>query len=479
MIFNSLTYLLLLSVVVLLYWILPYRARLLLILLSSLTFYGFWRIEFVPVMMFSVFTDYWVARSMQGKPINVRKYLLWLSLTVNFGLLFYFKYLIFFSENVIGIANIIGIEIDPLLLYIVLPLGISFYTFQTISYTVDVYRGIIKPENDFVLYSCYVTFFPQLVAGPVLRAAEVLHQFSNRIPFSFSHLVIGSRRVLYGLFLKVVLADNIAPMVDQGFSMPIQAISALDVWTLSFLFGFQIYFDFSAYSHIAIGSARMLGICFPENFNFPYLATSPKDFWRRWHISLSSWIRDYLYLPLAGIKFHDRSIGGLSSATSGSHHVKPLFLTWGIMGFWHGANWTFLLWGLYHALIISVYRLIEPYTKSLPKVVRWWGGVSLTLPFMMLAWIPFRAESLDRTFMMWSKVVDPVSYTWLGMRENTYLIAALILLFLFTTYFLKETMLKKYDVIFVFVRDLIVLPVIFFMVFVFFRPINQFIYFQF
>lgn len=343
MIFNSITYLVFLPVVVLLYWILPYRSRLILIFGASLTFYGFWRVEFLPLLLLSVSVDYLVARRMPSSTDYGRKRLLLVSLFVNLGLLFYFKYLIFFADNAIGFANLLGIEIDPIALKIILPLGISFYTFQTISYTVDVYRGLIKPEKDFILYGCYVTFFPQLIAGPVLRAAEVMHQFARRVPFSWDDITAGSWRVLFGLFLKVVLADNIAPFVDSGFAMPVSTMSAIDVWTLAFIFGFQIYFDFSAYSHIALGSARMMGICFPENFNFPYIATSPKDFWRRWHISLSSWIRDYLYLPLAGIKVHGRSVGGLANATVDKKHQKALFFTWAIMGLWHGANWTFLV----------------------------------------------------------------------------------------------------------------------------------------
>ena len=201
---------------------------------------------------------------------------------------------------------------------------------------------------------CY--FFPQLIAGPILRAKEVLNQFKRENKFNFDYIIIGSRRVLYGLFLKVVIADNIAPLVDSGFKIPIETLSAIDVWTLAFLFGFQIYFDFSAYSHIAIGSARMIGITFPENFNFPYLSISPKEFWKRWHISLSSWVRDYLYLPLTGQKFREVSVGGLSDATIYKKDYKPLFITWGLMGLWHGANWTFVIWGIYHAILIFIYR---------------------------------------------------------------------------------------------------------------------------
>ena len=481
MIFNSLTYLLLLAVVVALYWNLPYRARLLLVFSSSLTFYGFWRVEFLPVLLLSTVVDWWVAQQMPDLPERQRFFLLLISLTVNLGLLFYFKYLIFFSENAIGFANLMGAEIDPIALNIVLPLGISFYTFQTISYTVDVYRRFIEPERDFILYACYVTFFPQLVAGPVLRAAEVIHQFAHRAAFSADHVLVGTRRILYGLFLKVVLADNIAPLVDAGYSMPLETMSALDVWTLAFLFGFQIYFDFSAYSHIALGSARLMGIVFPENFNFPYLASSPKDFWRRWHISLSSWIRDYLYLPLAGVKVHDRSIGGLGTATAERKHTKSLFFTWAIMGLWHGANWTFLLWGIFHAVVISMYRLIEPGTRTLSRWLRWWGGLALTLPVMMLAWIPFRAESLSDTFAMWQKIFQPSAYTWLGMRENTYLITALILLGVFATYAVREKILPRVCAMRfgVAVIDIGVIAVMMALVIVFLRPINQFIYFQF
>jgi D-alanyl-lipoteichoic acid acyltransferase DltB (MBOAT superfamily) len=448
---------------------------------ASLVFYGFWRIEFLPVMFASVVVDFLVARRMPAATDRGRKHLLLTSLVVNLGLLFYFKYLIFFAENAVGVANLLGADIDPFVLHIILPLGISFYTFQTISYTVDVYRGFIEPEEDFVLYACFVTFFPQLVAGPVLRAAEIIHQFAHRVPFSWDDIAVGSRRILYGLFLKVVLADNIAPLVDAGYAMPVATMSALDVWTLAFLFGFQIYFDFSAYSHIALGSARLMGIRFPENFNFPYLATSPKDFWRRWHISLSSWIRDYLYLPLAGIKVHDRSVGGLGNATVDKVHTKSLFFTWAIMGLWHGANWTFLLWGVYHAIIIFLYRIVEPSTRGLNGSVKWIGGLVLTLPLMMLSWIPFRAESLTAAFNMWRKILEPNAYMSIGMRENVYLVAAIILIGILLTYSVKEKLLPKVqrDRWLIFVGDTSIIALVVALVIVFLRPINQFIYFQF
>jgi D-alanyl-lipoteichoic acid acyltransferase DltB (MBOAT superfamily) len=456
-----------------------------LIFLSSLVFYGFWRVEFLPVMLLSVITDYIVAWKIhQVTERKIKKRFLLISLFINLGLLFYFKYLLFFADNTIGLMNFVGIEADPLLLSIILPLGISFYTFQTISYTVDVYRGVIEPEKDFVIYGCYVTFFPQLVAGPILRAAEVIHQFTKRPPFNWANIAIGSRRILYGLFLKVVLADNIAPLVDSGFAQPVSALSAFDVWTLAFLFGFQIYFDFSAYSHIALGSARLMGISFPENFNFPYLASSPRDFWRRWHISLSSWIRDYLYLPLAGIRVHDSSIGGLATAASIQHSELKnwaLVMTWAIMGLWHGANWTFIIWGLYHAAFILLYRLTVPWFSNLSHTIQRLGGWVITLVIVMLGWIPFRAQNITDTLAMYLKIFQPTEYLWLGLRENTYIIAALILMAIIFTYLTKTYLmpLLRQRVWLILIIESLVFSVIIGLIFVFLRPINQFIYFQF
>jgi len=480
MIFNSLTYLLFLLSVVVLYWVFPYRARLLLIFSASLTFYAFWKIEFVPVMLLSVVIDYFAALKIAKTQGIEKKRWLYLSLFCNLGLLFYFKYLIFFAENAIGLVNLMGLQVDPIALKIILPLGISFYTFQTISYTVDVYRGFIKPEQDFILYGCYVTFFPQLIAGPVLRAVEVIGQFRCRPEFQWDNIAIGLKRILYGLFLKVVLADNIAPLVDTGFLIPADAMSALDVWTLAFLFGFQIYFDFSAYSHIALGSARLMGFHFPENFNFPYLASSPKDFWSRWHISLSSWIRDYLYLPLAGVKVHDRSTGGLATETT-MKRDRALFVSWTIMGLWHGAHWTFVLWGFYHAVVIYIYRLLPEFSFNIKQVWMSLLGLMVTFPIMMLSWIPFRADSLEETFIMWGRVFDLSAYSSLGMRENVYLVAAVVTLGVFLTYLIQQKIFMRYkhNSVFKNTVEIILLSLMIPLVLIFLRPINQFIYFQF
>ena len=476
MIFNSITFFIFLPLVVILYWTLSRNLRLLLIFISSLVFYGFWRVEFIPVMLFSVIADYFIALKMMTANELIKKRLIFLSVFINLGLLFYFKYLIFFANNAIGFLNILGFELDPIFLKIILPLGISFYTFQTISYSVDVYRGFIRPEKNFILYASYVTFFPQLVAGPVLRASEVIHQLSERAVFSLKVFSKGIKRIIYGLFLKVVLADNIAPFVDSGFSMAVTDYSALDVLTLSFLFGFQIYFDFSAYSHIAIGCALLMGIHFPENFNFPYLSSSPKDFWKRWHISLSSWIRDYLYLPLTGTKVVNKSTGGII-ANSTKNTDKALSTSWSIMGLWHGANWTFVVWGIYHALFIFIHRkIVASGINFLKNKILIIIGSMATLPIMMIGWIPFRANSLSDTFIMWSKLFSIENYTFLSMRENIYIVTFFILLGMYIVYFSRY--LVKYIHNSILLKGLLY-ALMLVLILIFLRPINQFIYFQF
>ncbi len=481
MLFNSLTYLIFLLIVVILYWLLPLRSRLYLIFFSSLVFYGFWRIEFIALLLLSTFVDWFVSIKIYKSAQKNKSKLLILGVSFNIALLFYFKYLIFFTSNLIGFANFFGLHIDQFVTNIILPLGISFYTFQTISYTVDVYRGHQKPEKDFITYACYVTFFPQLVAGPILRASEVIPQFKIRPKLNYEIISNGLRLIFCGLFLKVVLADNISTMVDEGFLAPAYLMSAWDVWTLSFLFGFQIYFDFSAYSHIAIGTASLMGLNFPKNFNFPYLSTSPREFWKRWHISLSSWIRDYVYLPLAGAKVINSSEGGMPVSLTEKKKIKSLFLTWGIMGFWHGANWTFFLWGIYHAIIIASYKFMKNYIKIKNKLFASLFGFILTLPLMMLSWIPFRAASLEDTFVMWLHIINPYSYNSFGMRENVYLITFLLLVGIVINFIYFDKILpilRKSKVIY-FSLHLTFFSFLTALVFIFLRPVNQFIYFQF
>lgn len=485
MIFNSVTFILFLSLVLMLYWLLPRTIRLWMLLIASCVFYGFWRWEYLSVLFASAITDYFVARAIGATPEEnkrKRKGLLMISLVVNLGLLFYFKYLFFITANTNSFLELLNINYNIPVMNVLLPFGISFYTFETISYTVDVYRGLIKPEKSFLNYGLFVTFFPKLVAGPIQRASELLVQLKQKPTFRVAFINDGLKRILYGLFLKVVLADNIAPLVDEGFAANVDTLSAIDVWTLAFLFGFQIYFDFAAYSHIAVGAAKMMGIVIPENFNFPYISSSFKDFWKRWHISLSSWIRDYLYLPLAGVKVaRTTGTGGIGEEVTQRKKNIVLFLTWAIMGLWHGANWTFVLWGLYHATLIFFERIIRPYSQKSKIVGSRFVGYFVTLPLVMLSWIPFRAIDLSTAFAMMGKVFIPQKYLFYSFRENTYLIALLMMLLFWISYYATkyiEPILERKTVP-GFIINCIKFAILVGFVFTFLRPISQFIYFQF
>ena len=372
MLFNSLTYLLFLIVVVAIYWQLPPRPRLWLVFAASCVFYGFWRLEFLPLLLFSAVMDYGLARWIDGTQNNRRrKRLLIVSIVANLSILFFFKYLIFFRDATYSVAALAGYHPGFVELKIILPLGISFYIFATISYVIDVYRREFPAERDLLLYACFVVYFPHLVAGPILRARSLIPQLRDRPRFELSMVTTGIARIVAGLFLKVVLADPIGQTVNDGFARAASSLTGTDSWTLAFLFGFQIYFDFAAYSSIAIGSALVMGIALPENFDWPYLAATPRSFWRRWHISLSTWIRDYVYLPMAGAyrRQGNDAIGANASAPQAGlpreQRTLPLFATWALMGLWHGANWTFVVWGVYHAAMVWLHRQFSAAGRAL------------------------------------------------------------------------------------------------------------------
>lgn len=483
MLFNSWGYLLFLALGVGLHWLLPHRFRIHLLAILSICFYAMWRWDFCLLMVFSAWVDY-VASSRIAAAENkrTRKHWLWASLIVNLGLLVFFKYTYFLYANLQAMGGLFGVGMPDLALGILLPLGISFYTFQTISYTIDVYRKVQTPAQSFPAFLTYVTFWPQLIAGPVLRAGEVLPQLISERKFQRSDFFYGLERILWGLFKKVVLADQIAGFVDKAFSAPAQGFTGFDVWVATFLFGFQIYFDFAGYSDVAIGSARMMGIRFPENFNWPYMALSPKDLWQRWHISLSSWIRDYLYLPLTGQRYQTKSLGGIAvAAESGrNRRIGALFLTWFIMGLWHGAGWTFALWGIYHAIFITVYRSVNM-LRLLPTrrpAIAW----VLMLPISMASWILFRAESLEQALLLYGKLLDPRAYD-LGnrlMSGDSYLLAVALVLGMLGIFLIKHLMEKDkwgwWPL--AFGRGLAAATAVF-LILVYLRPIRQFIYFQF
>lgn len=486
MLFNSINYAVFLILSVTLTWVSPKEIRKWIVLAASLYFYGSWKIEFLLLIVFSAFIDYFFSISIFEETDQVkRKLLLFCSLSINIGLLIYFKYTYFLAENINSVLELIGasgkgIEVSK----IILPLGISFYTFLSISYTIDVYRRLFAPVRNFPLYLTYVMFWPHMIAGPILRACELIPQLTeNQFRPSVDGLTKGFQKILLGLFLKVVLADELAPLVDEAFKADAAKLSGIDVWTMAYAFGFQIYFDFAGYSLIAIGSAQLINVKFPENFNWPYLASSPREFWKRWHITLSSWIRDYLYLPLTRKKYHDRSSGGIDvegNKSSSLMAVTALFVTWFVMGLWHGASWNFAFWGIWHAVCIFCYRMIHGLDllgtrPVLRRVVGW----SATIPIIMLGWIPFRAGSLDKSIELLSKVMDVTQYARLSFRENFYLFVLCILVgMLLLPLFYKWRKGLSHRVARLAVNS-VAYAVLFFLTFIFFKVTNQFIYFQF
>ncbi|MGB8398415.1 MBOAT family O-acyltransferase [Bradyrhizobium sp.] len=483
MLFNSVSYVLFLVGVTAAFWLTGPRWRVWLLLAASAAFYGLWRPEFLLLVAFSAAVDFYLALKI-GAEHRAPRRRLWVvcSVSVNLLLLGYFKYAYFIAGNLEAIARLLGAEWSIRLGTIILPLGISFYTFLSISYTIDVYRGLCAPVRNFAVYLTYVMFWPHMVAGPILRANELIPQLVSTSRFDLDRVAGGVKRILFGLFLKVGPADHLAPFVDDWFLMSPASLSALDVWTMAFAFGLQIYFDFAGYSMIAIGSARLLGVHFPENFNWPYLATSPRAFWKSWHITLSSWIRDYLYLPLCGARFRDRSEGGLETdlVRPGSLRLTgALFATWGVMGLWHGAAWTFVLWGLWHAAFIWIYRITAPLATRLPDRLRSLIGWGVTVAVSMLGWILFRSRSVEDAFSLLGRVCDRHAYASLGFRESAYLLVAVLfagmLALHFAFRFLANPKLSRSRR----VMDTMAIAVSAFLVFILLRPVSLFIYFQF
>ncbi|MBL9102289.1 MAG: MBOAT family protein [Myxococcales bacterium] len=383
--FNSITYLLFLLGTLAAFFALPRGARMALLVAASLAFYGAWSVPLTGLIVVSAIVDYAAARAIDGAGTRLRRRLwLVLSLTVNLGLLGFFKYAGFMREN---LAWLLGWPPAGEALEVVLPPGISFYTFQTMSYTIDVYRGALRPSRSFVKFLLYVSFFPQLVAGPIERAGHLLTQFDHAVRQRCSpeNLAIGGRMIVWGIFKKVCLADTCARLVDPVYSAP----GAFDGWTLlvaTYAFTLQIYFDFSAYSEVARGSARLFGVDLMRNFDQPYLSRNISEFWRRWHISLSTWFRDYVYLPLGG------SRGGKWLT------LRNLVITMFLSGLWHGAAWNFVLWGLYNGLLLLLHALLRG-TAGVRGLMRGLGGLGPTLSVLftfhlvVLGWVLFRVEA--------------------------------------------------------------------------------------
>lgn len=430
MLFNSIDFAVFLPVVFIIYWFIfakKLKLQNFFIVLSSYLFYGWWDWRFLSLIFFSTCVDFYIGkRLLTEEKIKSRKVLLWTSIFVNLSFLGFFKYYNFFIDNFNSAFTIFGSDISISSLTIVLPVGISFYTFQTLSYTIDVYNRKLEPTRDFVAFSAFVSFFPQLVAGPIERATNLLPQFYRTRRFDYHQAVDGLRQVLWGFFKKIVIADNCAEYANLIFNNS-ENYGGSTLLLGALFFTFQIYGDFSGYSDIAIGVSKLFGFNLMQNFAFPYFSRDMAEFWRRWHISLSTWFRDYLYFPLGG------------SRGSKIMQVRNTFIIFLVSGFWHGANWTFLFWGLLNAIYFLPLLLFNLNRSNLEIVAsnklfpsfKELLQIFATFMLAMIAWIFFRSESLTHAFTILSQIFSPSLFT-LPEISNSYIIV-ILLIFIFVT----------------------------------------------
>ena len=394
MLFHSYEFIIFLPIVFILYWTVlinktKYQNALLLI--SSYIFYGWWDWRFLILIFLSSLADYLIGIKIEESLIKHRRQIfLYTSIIINIGTLFIFKYANFFIDNLITSLVSIGIEATPLTLNIILPLGISFYTFQTLSYSIDIYHRKIKATHNFITFATFVSFFPQLVAGPIERAANLLPQFNNNRAFDYKNTVDGMRQILWGLFKKVVIADNCAVVVNLIFSNYAD-YNASSLLLGAIFFSFQIYGDFSGYSDIAIGIARLFGFKLMQNFSYPYFSKNIAEFWRRWHISLTTWFRDYVFIPLGG------------SRGSKLNKYKNILIIFALSGFWHGANWTFIVWGLLNASLYIITQIVienvnPNYIGKLHPSIKEAFLMIFTFMIVTISWVFFRAENIHHAF---------------------------------------------------------------------------------
>jgi D-alanyl-lipoteichoic acid acyltransferase DltB (MBOAT superfamily) len=397
MLFNSVHFAFFLPIVFVLYWFATnnnLKLQNILLLIASYFFYACWDWRFLFLLIFSTFLDYFTGIKMSNaQTIKVKKFWFWLSIIINLGFLGVFKYYNFFADSFALALSNIGFIVTPLSLNIILPVGISFYTFHGLSYVIDIYNNRIKAEKNFVDYSVFVSFFPLLVAGPIERATHLLPQIKKSRIFEYSKAVDGLKQILWGLFKKIVIADQCAEFANEIFNNSTN-YSGSTLLLGAIFFAFQIYGDFSGYSDIALGTARLFGIELLMNFSFPYFSRDIAEFWRRWHISLSSWFRDYLYIPLGGSK------GGIWMK------IRNTFAIFIVSGFWHGANWTFIFWGLLNAIYFLPLLLTNNNRNNMDVIAKgklipsFKEFISMSITFMMtvLAWIFFRANNLSHAF---------------------------------------------------------------------------------
>ena len=426
MLFNSFQFLFVFLPLVLgVYYVLPHRDQNAFLVLASCVFYASWDWRFLAPLLFTSSLDYWISKrleiaSSQGRSIRYRRRLLSISVVANLSLLGFFKYFNFFAQSMVEALAVLGFSADTKVFNIVLPVAISFYTFQALSYTIDVYRGELHATRSFWDFFLAVLYFPHLVAGPIQRAATLLPQVTHPRIMTASQVKDGLHLIAWGFVKKVFMADNLAPIVDAAFASSAPSGGMVVLGTYAFCF--QIYCDFSGYTDIARGLAKIMGFEFGLNFNLPYAATNPSDFWRRWHISLSSWLRDYLYKPLGGNRRGEWRTN------------RNLLVTMLLGGLWHGAAWNFVLWGLYHGLILVLHRTMLPMLQRVDRMARRfrmpWVPLCWAAMFLMTCygWLLFRASSMGQLVNMTIALAHPLSgIDWKAMGKVSLTIAPLII----------------------------------------------------
>ena len=428
MLFNSIEFLLFLPTIFILYWFvfnknLKYQNSL--ILASSYVFYGWWDHRFLSLIFLSTIVDYVIGLNISNQSSKKKqKLLLWGSVLFNLSVLGFFKYYNFFVDSWVELFSSVGYEIKSVwTLNIILPVGISFYTFQTMSYTIDIYRKKLEPTKDFISFASFVSFFPQLVAGPIERASNLLPQILKKREFQYDQVIQGLKLILWGMFKKVVIADSLAPIVDDIFSN-YQDFGGGTLWLGAIYFSFQIYCDFSGYSDIAIGTSKLFGFELMSNFKFPYFSRNIGEFWRKWHISLSTWFRDYLYIPLGG------------SQEGKWKSIRNIFIIFLVSGFWHGANWTFIFWGLFHSILFLptfMFNKNRNYTSSiiaantlLPSLKEFINVVT-TFLLVTIGWVFFRSESIGDSFSYLTSMISNINIvTHLSPKISFYILVLVL-----------------------------------------------------
>jgi len=476
MLFNSIDFALFLPIVFILYWFVNQKHLKLqnvLLLVASYVFYGWWDWRFLSLIIFSSGVDYFIGLQLSKttKESN-RKWLLFSSLFINLGFLGFFKYYNFFATSFADAFTLLGQNFEPSRLNIILPVGISFYTFQTLSYTIDVYRKKLEPTKDPMAFFAFVSFFPQLVAGPIERATNLLPQFYKKRTFNTNQAIDGLQQILWGLFKKIVIADNCAQYATDIFSnYDLYSTPTLIMGIICF--SFQIYGDFSGYSDIAIGTSKLFGFKLMTNFRYPYFSRDIAEFWRRWHISLSTWFRDYLYIPLGG------------SRGSKWHVLRNTIIVFVVSGFWHGANWTFIVWGSLNAIYFIPLLLFKRNRVHLDTVaenrllpnVKEVLGMLWTFTLIAIAWVFFRAETITHAVDYLAKMFEfSISRDRLEIKRYAFEILPIILILLGLEWFsrLEEHPMQKH---YVWIKTIFVIGML--LLLGNYSNMQEFIYFQF